>query len=224
MKTRNAVAFHDQLADTWEQRYKTPQFSLRLRVLAEVLPEPQHGLTWLDAGCGTGTIARWLARERGARVIAMDASERMLENAAKSPNVEYIIGDITCSSLRGNSFDGIVCSSVLEYLLDPIEALREFQRIAKPGATILLSVPNAALCVQAILRTGYWMTRLFRKRRVFSYLDHSKHRFNEQDFARLLSANGFASFVTRPFGKIRLPFGIDATSSGTLLMFRCRKC
>jgi 2-polyprenyl-6-hydroxyphenyl methylase/3-demethylubiquinone-9 3-methyltransferase len=213
----DAVAFHDQLADTWEDKYKTDQFSVRLRVLAEVLPEPQDGKRWLDAGCGTGTISRWLATERGASVTALDASERMLANAAKSSRVEYILGDVTSSGLPDSSFDGIVCSSVLEYLPDPAVALREFRRVVRPGGIILVSVPLA----RPLRWIAYWMTRPLQQRRLFSYLDHSRHTFSEQRFAQLLRANGFALVSTSRFGRNRLPFGLTIPSNGILLMARC---
>jgi ubiquinone/menaquinone biosynthesis C-methylase UbiE len=215
---RGAVAFHDQLAETWEDRYGTAKFSVRLRIISEMLSEPQDGKKWLDAGCGTGTISRWLAKERCASVVAVDASVRMLANAVKSPGVEYILSDITSNCLRENSFDGIVCSSVLEYLSDPAVALKEFQRVIRPGGTVLLSVPNAALSARVPLRLAYWITRPLRRRRLFRYLDHSKHSFDEQQIERLLHANGFALKSLRQFGRIHLPFGFDIPSAGTLLM------
>jgi 2-polyprenyl-6-hydroxyphenyl methylase/3-demethylubiquinone-9 3-methyltransferase len=216
-----AVAFHNHLAETWEDRYKSERFYVRLRVLSEILPEPQDGKRWLDAGCGTGTISRWLARERGASVVALDASERMLANAAKSSGVEYVLGDVTCSGLHDRSFDGVLCSSVLEYLPDPADALKEFRRIVRPGGTILASAPHAALSARIPLWLGYWMTRPLRQRRLFSYLDHSRHSFSEQAFAQLLRANGFEVNTTRHFGRVRLPFGLDFPSAGTLLIVRC---
>jgi 2-polyprenyl-3-methyl-5-hydroxy-6-metoxy-1,4-benzoquinol methylase len=216
-----AVAYHNELAETWEDRYKTDRFSVRLRMISKMLPERQEGKRWLDAGCGTGTIARWLAKERGASVVAVDASEAMLANAAKSSGVQYILSDVTCSGLLDGSFDGIVCSSVLEYLPDPAIALKEFRRVIRPGGTVLASVPNAALSVRIPLWLAYWTTRPMGRRRFFPYLDHSQHSFTEQQIGRLLCANGFSLKITEAFGKIHLPFGFDLPSAGTLLMVRC---
>ena len=216
-----AVAYHDQLAEGWEERYKTVQFSVRLQVLSEILPEPQNGKRWLDAGCGTGTISRWLAGERGASVIALDASEKMLANAAPSCGVEYVLGDVTRSGLPDNSFDGILCSSVLEFLPDPAVALKEFRRLLRPGGVVLLSVPNAARSVRTLLWLVYWMTRPLGRHRRLVYLDHSRHCFSEKGFALLLAANGFELVTARQFGRIYLPWGFFLSSAGTLLMGRC---
>jgi 2-polyprenyl-3-methyl-5-hydroxy-6-metoxy-1,4-benzoquinol methylase len=217
----SAIAYHNQLAETWEDRYKTARFSVRLQVISRMLPKGQNGKRWLDAGCGTGTISRWLAKERGASVVALDASERMLANAAKCPGVEYILSDVTCSGLLDSTFDGIVCSSVLEFLPQPAVALREFRRLIRPGGIMFASVPNAALSVRAPLWLTYWMTRPLRQRRLFTYLDHSRHCFTERGIAQLLRKNGFALDATQQFDRIRLPFGFYLSPAGALLMIRC---
>ena len=215
-----AVTFHDQLASTWEDRYKTRQFSVRLQVLSELLPESQKGKRWLDAGCGTGTLSRWLANERGASVTALDASEQMLANAQGTLGVEYLRGDLTRCGLPDSSIDGILCSSVLEYLADVSAALKEFHRVLRPGGIVLASIPNAALSVRIPLRLGYWMTRWMGQRRLFSFLDHSRHVFTTNGFAQLLRENGFEPEVIRDFGKIRLPIGVDLPIASSLLMGR----
>ncbi len=58
---QDAVAYHRELAVGWEQRYKKPAFKARLRAVEECLSgHDLHGQDWLDAGCGSGTLARYL--------------------------------------------------------------------------------------------------------------------------------------------------------------------
>ena len=57
-----------------------------------------NGLTVLDAGCGTGYLSRKL-HDRGARVMGIDFSERMIEIArAHNPDIDFRVD--SCAELR----------------------------------------------------------------------------------------------------------------------------
>jgi 2-polyprenyl-3-methyl-5-hydroxy-6-metoxy-1,4-benzoquinol methylase len=57
-----------------------------------------NGLTVLDAGCGTGYLSRKL-HDRGARVMGIDFSERMIEIArAHNSNIDFRVD--SCAELR----------------------------------------------------------------------------------------------------------------------------
>jgi len=45
------------------------------------------------------------------------------------------------SIIPSNYFDVVVCTEVLEHTLQPFDAVKEIQRILKPGGTALVSVP-----------------------------------------------------------------------------------
>jgi ubiquinone/menaquinone biosynthesis C-methylase UbiE len=223
LDNRAAISFHDGLASCWENEYKSDIFRVRLQVLSSLIPAVLRGQTWLDAGCGTGTIARWLAAERGASVVAVDGSDKMLSHAVPAQGVEYRNADVVRTGLPDQSCDGVVCSSVLEYLPEPEVALKEFHRILKPGGFLLASVPNRALSVRIPLNLIYWLTRPLGARRRFAYLDHSKHSFSAEQFKAVLDRNGFVPERVINFGRLGLPFRIKVSSAGTLLMGMARK-
>src|SRR5690348_1313915 len=145
----DAIAFFDRLADGWDERYRKNNFRARLELLNRMVAAPQGGKLWLDAGCGTATVARWLMRERGARVVAIDASTRMLANAGRVDGSAFLCcSDATNLGVRSGVFDAVVCLSVLEYVERPPALLAELGRVLKPGGTLIISVPHAALSVE----------------------------------------------------------------------------
>ncbi len=202
---RDAVSFHDSLAQTWEAGYKKDEFAVRLHVLSSLVPQGCSGQRWLDAGCGTGTLSRWLVRERGFSVTAIDASERMLMNAIPAEGVEYQKGDVSKTGLPEHSFDGVLCSSVLEYLPSVETALREFHRVLKPGGVLVASVPNSALSARIPLKVVYWLTRPLGRKRWYTFLDYSKHCYSMAGFAAVLRRSGFSPEQMVKFGDLGLP-------------------
>jgi ubiquinone/menaquinone biosynthesis C-methylase UbiE len=52
-------------------------------------------------------------------------------------------GDITRLPFPSASFDGVICSHVLEHIPDDAGAMRELRRVLRPGGTILIQVPQS---------------------------------------------------------------------------------
>lgn len=100
------------------------------------------GLDVLDAGCGTGVHARYCA-SRGARVVGVDVSHRLLVEARRlaaeeGVSVRFVEGDIeNLGMFPGERFDAIISSVVLALHLR--EVLAEFHRVLRPGGHVYLS-------------------------------------------------------------------------------------
>ena len=56
-----------------------------------------------------------------------------------------ILSDITCIPEAEASFDAIMCIEVLEHLPTPLLAIKEFERLLKPGGTLILTAPVCSL-------------------------------------------------------------------------------
>ena len=84
----------------------TRYFSEELRRVGVCLEEFQ-GRPVLDAGCGTGEIASFVASQ-GPAVIGLDFSKGSLEYAKRtSENVRFLRGSILDPPLRAEQFDFI---------------------------------------------------------------------------------------------------------------------
>src|SRR5262249_22223881 len=58
-----------------------------------------------------------------------------------------------------HAFDGILCSSVIEYLDNPELCLSEFSRLIRPGGWLLLTVPNRRCALRRTLRLIFGVSR-----------------------------------------------------------------
>lgn len=226
----DAVSFHGHLARNWEQKYRKSSFASRQAIVGECLREVRlTGTTWLDAGCGTGTLARWFA-EQGCHVEAVDAAPEMLrvaeELTSKSsgsvPVTYRRVPSVDVLPFPSNFFDGVLCSSVLEYLHDPSACLVELSRVLRPSGVLLISVPSARSIMRRILKTVHTGTARFGCAWP-KYLSISKHEYSAGEFRELLHAHGFVTEVCICFGNRVARWLPGNAFVGSLLMFRATK-
>lgn len=98
----------------------------------------------LDAGCGSGELARVLAQYYKT-VVGVDYSQIMIDLARKnSPpnNVEYRQADCAHLPLADDSVDYVFSLGLLDYLPDLDAVLREFRRVSRNNARMVLTVPK----------------------------------------------------------------------------------
>ena len=106
-----------------------------------------QGLDVLDAGAAAGEHSAWLAAH-GARVVALDASEAMVElaRARLGDAATVLCADLSRPlPLADASFDVVLSSLTLHYLEDWLPTLREFARVLRPGGRLVLSTHHPAL-------------------------------------------------------------------------------
>jgi demethylmenaquinone methyltransferase/2-methoxy-6-polyprenyl-1,4-benzoquinol methylase len=100
----------------------------------------------LDVGCGTGFATEGLVKHSD-NVHGLDQSVHQLEQAwdkfGKRGPVQFYRGDAERLPFADDSFDVVWSSGSIEYWPDPVETLREFRRIVKPGGQILVVGPNS---------------------------------------------------------------------------------
>lgn len=99
--------------------------------------------TVLDVGCGVGFTSRYIAEKFKARVVGVDIRPQMVERATQyareaqlSDYVRYEVADACRLPMSDNVYDAVVCESVLAFVLDQKQALREWMRVTKPGGYI----------------------------------------------------------------------------------------
>jgi ubiquinone/menaquinone biosynthesis C-methylase UbiE len=99
--------------------------------------------TILDVGCGTGLYIKSLIDLNHHIIIGIDISKKMLEKSVRRCKsfleVHFIRGDANNLPVRKDLFDKVFAFTVIQNLSNPIEALREFIRVAKDSSSIIVT-------------------------------------------------------------------------------------
>jgi len=179
----------------------------------------------LDFGCGTGTIARALV-QRGFRLTACDVSEQMIANGKqRHPNTDiswYLLPEGWKRFPFGDdSFDGIIASSVFEYLDNVDDVLAECCRILRIGGVLIISVPNprhfsrkVERAVRPVAELGCRIPGICHLPKIGSYIAYlrvSRSRFSEDQWKRTASNAGL-----RP---LKVELSEQAPAGGDAMMY-----
>jgi len=106
------------------------------------------GSVALDAGCGPGFLTKAL-HEYNYKVTALDTSPEMLrltrslfKNESLQTMPTFQEGNIEDLPFEDGTYDIVLSAGVIEYLDNDFKALREFSRVSKDNAALILSVTN----------------------------------------------------------------------------------
>jgi ArsR family transcriptional regulator len=100
--------------------------------------------TAVDVGTGTGFVAAGFAVAAG-HVIGVDFSDAMLKTARANmdrlgiTNVEFKQGTMEALPLGDASADALFANMALHHAPDPLAAVREMARVARPGSRVVIT-------------------------------------------------------------------------------------
>jgi demethylmenaquinone methyltransferase / 2-methoxy-6-polyprenyl-1,4-benzoquinol methylase len=160
----------------------------------------------LDACCGTGDLAI-AARARGADVVGVDFSERMLERARrKEPRIEWVRGDVLALPFEDASFDAVTVGFGVRNVEDLEAGLRELRRVLCEGGRLgILEITTPRGRLAPFYRVWFdhvvpLLGKVLPGGSAYTYLPASVRRFPGPDaLAGLLERNGFADVRYRTF-------------------------
>ena len=148
----------DSIADDWVEMGERAWASTRTSwgnwgvTDFDLLPSDMTGLDAIELGCGTAYVSAWMAR-RGARVVAIDNSERQLATARRLADehgleIELLHGNAETVPHPDDSFDFAVSEYGAALWAEPLVWLTEAARLLRPGGrlTFLTSHPWLQVC------------------------------------------------------------------------------
>ena len=192
----------DAKAATWSGKYDgILQFrrDLFLRHLDQYI---DPGSRVLDFGCGSGDFLVEIAR-RGFRVTGLDLSPQMLHQCKQRIAEADVTADLICGRIEeqrelGGKFRAVVCSSVLEYVPEPIATLTQLRLCLGDDGHLIMTVPNSE---SSIRQRERWLQNLLPAfkvcgfvpciREYVRYLETSVNRFTLAELDKAARQIGF---------------------------------
>jgi SAM-dependent methyltransferase len=130
----------------------------RARLLQELAPLAPRSV--LDAGCGEGHVAGWLAEAlTGSEITGVDGrSDAVVGFRARNPALHVVEADLRGLPFPDDAFDLVICTEVLEHVEQPKTVLRELGRVC--AAHLFLTVPHEPFFRTGNLARGRYLSRL----------------------------------------------------------------
>lgn len=103
------------------------------------------GMHVLDAGCGIGGTARFLAEKKKCRVTGIDLTTSFIdvanalsERTGYSDDCNFLVGSVLDLPFENGSFDGAISFHVAMNIEDRNKFYSELGRVLKPGASLCI--------------------------------------------------------------------------------------
>lgn len=164
----------DYVSTLYPKRYSGTGFLYHSRVVTDMLEgikfrDGRYSDKVLDVGCGIGFVSQLYPN---FDITGIDISDGMLAHnpykwqKAPAENIPF----------PENTFDFVICRSLLHHLEDPLLGLKEMFRVLKPGGKFVCWDPNHNIVYETI-------------RHIFQHTDRFSHlhkSFNDEDLFRMI--------------------------------------
>jgi demethylmenaquinone methyltransferase/2-methoxy-6-polyprenyl-1,4-benzoquinol methylase len=179
-----------------------------------------NGAMVLDLACGTGDFSQIVLQSLpGARVVAVDLTQLMLEVARSHSRTEVVCADAMALPFADGLFDCVFVGYGLRNFPNLNTTLAEIRRVTRPGGMMVsldFFLPANRLWRKLYLaylyvQGAFWGFVLHGRPRVYTYIPDSLRSFiSMEDFSSLLRRMGYARVDARPyiFGGIGLHWGV----------------
>lgn len=103
------------------------------RIAADAL-----GPSICDVGCGTGALLRHVRQHSGKMVGSSVGVDIVAPAEPIGAGIEFVSGWVEDLPFADNSFDTVICTHVIEHILDYRDAIAELRRIARKRLIIVV--------------------------------------------------------------------------------------
>ena len=130
--------------DTWETgKLYEPYVGRWSRLVAArflTWLDPASNLEWLDVGCGTGALSAAILRQAyPSYLTCVDSSAGFIEYARAhitDPRATFSVADAMSLPVESTHYDVAVAGLVLNFVPEPLQAVREMVRAVRAGGLV----------------------------------------------------------------------------------------
>jgi len=132
----------------------------KVHTIQRELATLDSGATVVDLGCGAGSI---LARTRrdGDFAVAADHEPMLLATAKLTGSTPVLLDLDQDLPLASASIDVVLCTDVIEHIVEPKKTLAEIWRVMRPGGTVIVFTPPYD---SVVWNSAEWLHRLITRR------------------------------------------------------------
>jgi 2-polyprenyl-3-methyl-5-hydroxy-6-metoxy-1,4-benzoquinol methylase len=237
-------SFFDKQAAAWADRYRSATYKQRVQFVGEIvrkevlrLHRPASTIKLLDFGCGSGMLLSD-AVNSGLNVTGVDNSKPMIDAARRQlagfgeqVNLEWLPDSSGEGSFERESYDIVLCISVLEFVPDIQGLLSRLCTCVAIGGVLLVSVPNRHSWLRGIEGFIHRHPHIFRQfsrldhlTRPDSYLKFQAHQLTRNELTRIVQRHGMRAESHRFHVAPVLPRRIECLEQvGMMLIATFRK-
>lgn len=177
----------------YPKRYSGTGFLYHARVVTEMLEgvkfrDGRHSDKILDVGCGIGFVSQLYPN---FDITGIDISQEMLD---RNPYL-WFKASAEQIPFDDNTFDFVICRSLLHHLEVPSRGLKEMYRVLKPGGKWVAWEPNLS-CFND------WIRKLAKLTKRFS---HWHKNFQPKELLDLITNSGLQITATKYHGHLAYP-------------------
>lgn len=134
--------------------YSAPEDILQ-EIISTAAPPNTSG-RWLEVGGGIGEFANLIAKERSTWTVQLNEhNSRSIDLAQSLFKLEVVAEDAEALFHAGECYDVISSIAVLEHVTHPLEFIKSYVRLLKPGGMLVTLVPNFSPLNLAVSHGAY---------------------------------------------------------------------
>lgn len=155
----------------------------RFRKIRELVGEVKGD--FLDVGCASGLLTGKIAGQGKEKGWGIDSNPEFIRYAKKKhPHLQFQVTSAEKLPFPHKKFNFVLCSEVLEHVVNPEKVLTECHRVLKKGGKLYLIVPS-----ESLLFSSLWFIWTKTKGRVWQ--GTHLHHFDQKKLKSLLKKTGF---------------------------------
>lgn len=209
----NFRSWNEEMIDKYDPDVYHTRSNIFIKLIIKMLCKSMLGFLalksgdrTLEVGCGAGNVLEKLARAKGLAkgLVGCDISLKLLQKARQRcfDDIFLVAADAGDLPFKSDSFNKILCTEVIEHLLEPEKCLAEIRRIADYGSIVVISTTNEPFVnkLKSIIWTLGFDKILFRKN---DYIPEKKmddewhiHAFCPTSFKQILEKQFFVEEIS----------------------------